>query len=279
MDEALVLLTQAEKTARESGSFEHEGMANLHLGFLHGVQGKQALARQGFENALRILEGTSREIFRVDASYHLGDLALQQGDFTAAESYVEIALALARRLGYRTGLTQALNFAAMVHDAAGRNGDALSALREAVSVARENGDLMNAATGLTNFGYALLREERLEEAESAFAEAEDAAERGRNAYAAGFAAAGLGDVRRRRGRLVDAWMAFERAIQLMDMAGVKPGVLRVKAKLGGVMAESGEREQAIAQLQACIKEAEQLGLSEELELAKAELAQATGASP
>ena len=271
-EEAQVLLKEALRVAREAGAADYEGTSHLHLGFLCSLRGKRAEAKAEFEQALAALENTSKEIFRVDACYHLGDLALQDGDFATAERYVELALAIARRLGYRTGLTQALNIAAMVHDAAGRIDDAIGALREAVSVARENGDLLNAAVGLTNLGHALLRVSRLDDAEETFTQAEEAAERGRNTYAAGFAASGLGDVRRKRGRLVEAWMTYERAIQLMDIAGFKPGVVRVRAKLGGVMAESGEVEAGVAQLQECVATAQQMGLREEYDLATTELA-------
>jgi tetratricopeptide (TPR) repeat protein len=271
-EEALVLLNEALRVAREAGAADYEGTSHLHLGFLCSMRGKRLEAKAEFERALATLENTGKEIFRVDACYHLGDLALQDGDFATAERYVELALAIARRLGYRTGLTQALNIAAMVHDSAGRLGDAIGALREAVSVARESGDLLNAAVGLTNLGHALLRASRLDEAEETFTHAEEAAELGRNTYAAGFAASGLGDVRRARGRLVEAWMTYERAIQLMDVAGFKPGVVRVRAKLGGVMAESGEIDAAVAQLQECVATARQMGLREEYDLATTELA-------
>jgi tetratricopeptide (TPR) repeat protein len=273
-EEALVLLKEALRVAREAGATDYEGTSHLHLGFLCSLRGKRAEAKAEFEQALAVLENTGKEIFRVDACYHLGDIALQDGDFATAERYVELALAIARRLGYRTGLTQALNIAAMVHDAAGRRDASIAALREAVSVAKENGDLLNAAVGLSNLGYALFRTARLDEAEETFTQAEEAAELGRNTYAAGFAAGGLGDVRRQRGRLVEAWMTYERAIQLMDIAGFKPGVVRLRAKLGGVMAESGEVDAGVAQLQRCVVTAQEMGLPEEVDFATNELARA-----
>lgn len=273
-DEALLLLDEAVRIGRECGAADYQGTAHLHLGFLHGMAGRTKQARENLQAAIEVLENTGKEIFRVDACYHLADVAHRDGDTAAAEQHVEVALAAARRIGYRTGLTQALNIAAMLHDAAGRGDDALAALREAVSVARESGDHLNAAVGLTNLGFALLRADRLEEAEDSFSAGEEAAEIGRNTYAAGFAAGGLGDVRRKRGRLIDAWVTYERAIQLLEIAGVKPGVVRMRAKLAGVMAESGEVEPAITQLHECIASATHMGLQEELEIAETELAKA-----
>lgn len=272
MQEAKVLLSQAVHVAREHGAREFEGTAQLHLGFLSEMLGQRDDAKQHYESAFTTLEGTSREIFRVDACYHRGDLALQEGDTAAAERHVELALSTARRLGYRTGITQALNYAAMVHDAAGRIEDVFASLREAVTVALEGGDFMNAAVGLCNLGHNLLGEKRLDDAQDVFAQAAEAAAAGRNTHAEAVATAGLGDVARARGDGMKAWTQYEHAVQLMDMAGHRPGVLRLRIRLAGLKAQTGDPQGAAADLADCIEEAERIDATDEARQAREQLA-------
>lgn len=279
IEESRIFLNQAVHVAVESGAREFEGLAHLHLGYLSGMQGEHDEAKNHYMAAFEKLEGTTREVFRVDASYHLGDLALQEGDAATAEQYVESALAIARRLGYRTGVSQALNIEAMVHDAAHRTEDVFASLREAIAISLESGDLLNAAMGFCNLGHNLFSEKRLDEAEEAFGKAVDAASAGRNQQAGAMAMGGLADINRARGDRMKAWTQYEHAAQLMDMVGHPPGVLRIRIRLGSVMAESGDTAQGVATIQDCIKQAEASELVEELRLAREELAIVQGVEP
>jgi tetratricopeptide (TPR) repeat protein len=263
IDEATVLLNQAVRVGAEAGARDFEGIAHLHLGFIHNVGGRISDARTHLTRTLEVLEGTPRAVFRVDACTHLGDLAMQDGDLAGAERYVETALAIARELGYRLGLSQALNIAAMVYDEAGRIDDSFRALENAVVLSLEAGDFMNAAVGLSNLGTAQLRAGNVDAAEDAFLQAVEAASAGRNRYAEGYATSGLGDVRHARGQTMEAWTLYEHAQQLLDIAGHKPGVLRQRAKLAGLKAESGDAAGAKAELAGCIAQAESIGAAEE----------------
>ena len=183
-------------------------------------------------------------------------------------------MAIARELGYRAGLAQALNFAAIVQDEAGRAEPALAFLRESIEIAREAGDVMNIAYGLVNLGAALQRGGRLDEAEEVFARAEEAAQQARNPYAEAGAVGGTGDVCRKQGRLMEAWTKYEHAAHLMDLAGYPPGVVRMRIKLAGVDAETGDAAKACEALAALRDRAEELGSREDYESACVELARA-----
>ena len=273
-DEALILFRRAIEVGREAGARDYEGTAHLQLGYLLGMQGKVAEAESELKLAIDVLAGTAKAMFRVDACSHLGDLAMRGGDFETAGRYVELAMSIARELGYRAGLAQALNFAAMLHDEIGRTDAALDFLRKSIEIAREAGDIMNVSYGLVNLGAALQRNDRLEQAEQAFEQAEQAAQQARNPYTEAGAVGGIGDIRRKQGRLMEAWTKFEHAAHLMDMAGYPPGVVRMRIKLAGIDAESGDAAKACGALTELRDRAEELGSREDYENACIELARA-----
>ncbi len=80
----------------------------------------------------------------------LGMAALGQGDVTAANGYLEEALALAREQGDKRELAAALNALAQLHRALGRLQTAEPLYEDGLALARELGDRESIAIGLLN---------------------------------------------------------------------------------------------------------------------------------
>ena len=272
--EAEVMFRRAIEVGREGGSREYQGTAHLQLGYLLGMSGREAEAETQLKSAIEVLEGTNKTMYRVDAASSLCDLATRAGNYAQAERYMELAMGIARQLGYRTGLAQAMNYGAMLFDAMGRGADVHRMLREAIEIARETGDQMNIGYGLANLGAQLLGDGKLDEAEQAFEQAQEAGRLARNPYIEGGGHNGVGDVRRAQGRLMEAWTCYEHSAHLMDMAGYPPGVLRANIKLAALTRETGDAAQSAERLRELQASAREAGLRGEFELASSELARA-----
>ncbi|NUQ12050.1 MAG: tetratricopeptide repeat protein [Gemmatimonadaceae bacterium] len=101
----------------------------------------------------------------------LGELARQQDDYSSAGSYYERSLALLRELGEPFHVSVALNNLAWVAIAAGRFGEALVLLAEAVQLGAAVGNQVSPAFGLATFAPLLHARGNVETAAVALAAA------------------------------------------------------------------------------------------------------------
>lgn len=243
-EEALILLERAVAVAAEVQARDVEGVARIHLGHLLGVSGRLNKAREHLASALRLLEGTERTVNRVDALNYLVDQAFQQDQQAVARKYLQQAETIATELGYRVGLSQTLIFKAMLADSRGETAAALAALHSAAAISRELGDDRNLGVALGNIGGMHMDAGELAPAEAAFRESAEIARRVSNAYAEAFAFSGIARVREAQGRLSDAWIALEHAVNLMEVAGLPREVLKLQRKLARVQHLAGDVDAA-----------------------------------
>lgn len=134
---------EAERSLRLAGALCQFWLAR---GYLH--EGRERLAQ-----ILRLPETSQHTAARAKALAGGGNLAHNQGDYTAARVLFEESLALWREMGHKQGVATALNDLGWV---AWRQGDyavtrALS--EESLTLWQEIGDWQGIATSLTNLGW------------------------------------------------------------------------------------------------------------------------------
>lgn len=134
-----------------------------------------------------------------------GMLAGEQGALADAAELLVAAADLYRASGDRAGLTRTLVTLSHAHQAAGAHEPAIAAAEEAISVAHELGDLRSEASATGNLAVTALKQ----------------------------------------GRVADARIGIERAVEMLKRAGDRLGVVIGLGNLGTIAAQDGDIDAAI----------------------------------
>ena len=103
----------------------------------------------------------------------LAKLAIQrhyQGDFIGAQACYAQALAIYGKIGYRRGEGEILAHQCLLHNQQGRTETAIELGQQAVSLARDMGDVSDLAHALNFLGHALLAQRDLDQAQEVYTE-------------------------------------------------------------------------------------------------------------
>lgn len=193
-----------------------------------------------------------------EVRHALGMLACDMGDRAEAARHLEQALDLARAAGAEGTVGAVLNGLGTLARIDGRAGDAEGHYQHAISVHRAAGNRRGALHALSNLASLLSdldRDDVAEEHARVLAQAEDLA----STQIAGQAHASIGVWLQRRGRLVEARAATEKALTVFRNIGDQRLTASVLANLGTVLHEMGDRQGALASFEEGLSLARALG--------------------
>jgi predicted ATPase len=229
------------------------------------------------EEAVRLAESVDQPFSLTMACYALGNLYLHKGDLPTAIPLVERGLHLCRVTENREFLPMIAAGTGYAYALAGRVTEAMSLLKEALD--REAGAERSAMQSrrLLFLGEAYLLEDRagdaLPLAERALQLARDFKARGYEAYALWL----LGEIHAHQAgpQIETAEAAYRRALSLADELGMRPLLAHCHFGLGVLYGQTGQLEQARAELSAASELYRAMDMTFRLKRAEAELARVT----
>lgn len=146
--------------------------ALMWLGYTAVGQGEAETARSVLEEALALLESESPPTPRLGiALMHLGDVALQQGDYARAEACFQRGLTNQREVGSPWGVASLLNNLGEVARCQGDYETARRYYLEALDIFQRMGAAADVARGQHSLAYLALRQGEVPQARELFREA------------------------------------------------------------------------------------------------------------
>ncbi|HLB78545.1 MAG TPA: hypothetical protein VJO72_16060, partial [Candidatus Dormibacteraeota bacterium] len=250
-----------QTVASLEGSWRHERLGRVfmptvlsraRLSWGHAELGSFAEGRALGEEGLRIAEAVDHPASVMIASWGIGLLALRQGDLPRALPLLERAVGLCQDADlplYFPWMAWALGAAYTLN---GRVADAVPLLTQAMEQADAMERVDVQAFCSLSLGEAQMRAGRLAEAYTlaahTLAHAREHKERGNEAYALRL----LGEIAAQRDPLesAPAEAHYQQACALAEALGMRPLQAHCHRGLGRLYAETGQREQACAELSA-----------------------------
>lgn len=169
LPEARKYLTAALEIAHAYKNLEVESNALSNLAMLEGfLSGNYALARQYYEQTLKVARDIGNQVSIVSALANLGYVAGIQGDFNSARSYYHKALAMAQKDGnlYQEIYTL-INLSAL--DGIQQNAESARRNAErAAELARKSSERSGEAWAMLYLGHACLLQREFESARKAY---------------------------------------------------------------------------------------------------------------
>jgi eukaryotic-like serine/threonine-protein kinase len=135
--EALPLLQEALRLARETSNRDLEARALNNLGAMYLAQGQYSEAQTYFESALAIRETAKNPQETADTLHNLGDVFTRMGRYDQALKRYVAALDLRRSSGDKRNAALALAGIGTIYDYQGRFGSAVKSKQEALQSFRD----------------------------------------------------------------------------------------------------------------------------------------------
>lgn len=188
----------------------------LNIGVAYTVVGRFPHALDRLTEARTRFQESGRERWAVSAEVAIGWAYLQSGDVRRAVAELEETLGLARELGDRAALAEALDRLGSAYQASDDFASAQRCYREALEHALAEGRPSDIAHTQVNLGWLLLRQGNLVAAENHLALGEHAMSELGDADGQAYALTGLARVARAHGQLSQARQHLEAALELTD---------------------------------------------------------------
>jgi predicted ATPase len=203
------------------------------------------------------LAGTGHSRERAKVSHFIGALATAQGDYSAAESYLQESLSLYEELGDEAGIATSLNALAVSARDRGDYSSAQSNFERSLACWRLLPDRLAIARCLHNLANVVKVRGDYSRARWALREATNIFEELGDRSGAAWSINQLGDISREQDDLAAARELYERALSVFQEAGDAWGSARSLTDLGYVNCEQGDPSAA----QKAYREALQIFLS------------------
>jgi class 3 adenylate cyclase len=247
---------------------EHYEMAGenvLAAEYLHRA-GEQAVAIGAFpeaigllERGLKLIEGQAQpEVRPLQAGlhYHLGAVYVEQGQYAIGDEHLADSLSLARELGDKKGIIEALGSLGQSASKQGHHEAAKTYLQEALNLAREAGDKAKMAFALMWLGSTEGYQQEYQQADTYLLEALSLAREAGAQTLAARALNILGENARNQVKYVEAVPYYQEALLIYRALGHQFGIALVTLNLGHVAAASGDAKTAgghyLASLRICL---------------------------
>jgi predicted ATPase len=190
---------------------------------------------------------------RSRALFAAGVLAIEQGDYAAAETLVRESLDIARQLGDKQGAAVSLNALGVSARDRGDVQVARSLLEESLSLWRESGDQKAVARALSNLANVAKLQGDYAGARSLYAECLAIFQKIEDRTGVAWSMNYQGDVARDQGDSAAALQLYEQCIAIFRELGDRWGIAGTLADLGSLAREQGDYSSARALYQESIK--------------------------
>ena len=185
------------------------------------------------------MAGNERPKDRARVSHFLGALTTAQGDYQAAEHFLEHSLSLYEELADQSGIAASLNALAVT---ARDRGDYKSAQRNferSLALWRKLSDRLAIARCLHNLANTVKAQGDYQRARLALREAARIFEQVGDRSGAAWSINQQGDIARQRGDVASAWVLYQRALLAFREAGDQWGSARSLTDVGSIDCEQG----------------------------------------
>lgn len=187
LDEAAELFSQVHATGLRSQRRDYIELGLLNLATIHAMREEWQLASAKFTQALASARLSANTEHQMSAYMNLGGIEQQLGRPALAEAYIDSALQLARRMGNRTSLADAMNNRAEFLELQARWRPAYLQLREYVQLRDSilNEERIRAVADVQERYESAEKESRIQQLRAANLDAElgrSQAQRTRNVY-------------------------------------------------------------------------------------------------
>ncbi|MBI3661211.1 tetratricopeptide repeat protein [Candidatus Acetothermia bacterium] len=202
------------------------------------VRGHFTEGRRWLEEALT--KTPARTMARAKALKGAGNLAIDQGDYTAARSLYQESLIIQRELGDKPGITASLNNLGNVAYMQGNYAEARSLYEESLAIKRELGDQRGIAISLGNLGNVAREQEDYVSARSFHEESLIIKRELEDKRGIAFSLNNLGEVARAQGDYVSARSFHEESLIIKRELRDKQGITFSLNNLGYVVYAQGD---------------------------------------
>jgi tetratricopeptide (TPR) repeat protein len=252
-------------------------VAHSQLGNLYMRAGWLDEAEQAFIEVLDIAGEDDLES-QAFASGSLGQVALRRGEARRAETYINQALEIDRRIGNLEGQAADLSDLGRIHQDRGNLKIAETMYRQAIDLQVKAGNPIGHSDALGRLGHLQLDRSRLDEAQAAFLEARSISERENDIEGRAFALAGLADVASERRRSSEAVALYLDALALAEEISLSEVQANTLVALGGLAEERGDKTEAIERFRGAMIIYREMGLKDDVREMQARLKK-NGATP
>jgi len=130
---------------RALGNRHGEGVSEAQIGLVYSFQGDLRTARERWQAARVLLEGSGDRFYQAVVLGHLASLALETGDLASAREYTEQALALHQQLGNRRSAAICQGYRALCHHHTGEREAARAEYQAVIAALDRVGEVRFAA--------------------------------------------------------------------------------------------------------------------------------------
>jgi predicted ATPase/DNA-binding SARP family transcriptional activator/Tfp pilus assembly protein PilF len=195
--------------------------ALLTLGHLHWLKGDFPAAQTAHEQALAIHRETGDPQAIATSLYHLGITAYRQDDYARAETYLRESLLLSTELEDQGGIARVLLNLGNLAYEQRQYRHARELLEQSLEIERRLGNRQRVANALNNLGLVAANEQEFELATRLFEEVLAIHRDLKDNYGAAIALSNLGGVVRKSGDREAAWALLKEGLPLADQIGNK----------------------------------------------------------
>jgi class 3 adenylate cyclase/tetratricopeptide (TPR) repeat protein len=264
--------------AGESDLTSTEGERRAWLAFSFSFRGRFDEAIAQAEQAVRFAEANSRVWSRIQAHTILGSVYLAQGDVQRAIGCLEQSVGLAQTWNVRDWGIVAIRYLASAYALAGRSAASVSLAEEVLQKIRATGQTGDITETLYTLGEVYLYAGRLD---AAYEQMQQALERARQLRDRVYEAESLhllGEIHLHRAPpAIDfAMIQYRQALAMAEELGMRPLQAHCHRGLGTLYRQTGQSEQARAELSTAIDIYREMGMTFWLPETEAALAEVEG---
>lgn len=223
-----------------------EAMMHNNLGLALYSLGDYRAARTELEAALAAYRQLGQPQGAARVQINLGQLLGRQGDLTAATAAYQEALDILRAFDDQREIVEVLNSLGVLYRQQGRFDQAITHYVESLALAQQLQDLSGQAQALVNLGAVYHRQGHLAKARACYQEALPLYEMLSDVRGQALTLANLGHLDSLDGRQDAAQSLYERSLTLYRQSGDTSGAARALINLGNLRREAGAADEAEA---------------------------------
>ena len=253
---------------------ELAGRALCSAAVLAAENGDYAAAISSAERALAIFGALGLKLRMTLAATVLGSAHRYLGNHEPAQHGFQLAMDLRAELGDRRGMSVAINNMALLELDGGNFDRAIELFEQALAIKREFGEQRSIAIGLANLADVLIRTSQWEAADDALREAAGMAAGDQQLI--GTIRCNQGAAASRRQNWAEAAGYFRAAIEALQAGGHPHSVAEAMIGLGRACDQAGDHDEALRQLRAARALAAETGNVQRAAEAEAAIAELAG---
>ncbi|HLK57591.1 MAG TPA: tetratricopeptide repeat protein [Chthonomonadaceae bacterium] len=222
-------------------------------------QGDYASARTYLESSLQILREIGDRQGIATSLFNLGNVAGKQGDYASARSYHEQSLEIFRELGYKVGIAASLINLGNVAYFQGDYASAHTYYEQSLEIRREIGDRQGIATSLINLGNVVGNQGDYASARSYFEQSLEIKRELGDRQGIATSLISLGNVAYFQGDNASARTYYEQSLEIQREIGNRAGIATSLGNLGNVSKDQGDYASARSLYEEALSLSRELG--------------------